>query len=236
LFNTFTFAIAESKQMLYNLNTERISSRQEEPAIIKFFARFFSFIFHPLFISSYTMGFLIFIHPAVFTGFDNRTKLFRFLSVLLFTCAFPAFSVFIGWRLKLIKSIQVPTVRDRIIPYVIAMFFYWWTWNVFKNLPDSPPVTVRFLLGSFLAICGAWMCNIFFKISMHAVAAGGLLMFILLFAMSDNYGSGLYLSVAVLLTGVVCTSRLIASDHSPFELYSGLLVGLMAELISWQFY
>ena|SRR6516165_760988 len=222
--------------MIQNMNLENNRVRQDEPAAIRALAAFFSFVFHPLFLASYVMGFLIFIHPAVFTGFENRTRVFRFLSVFTCTCFFPAFAVFIGWRLKLIRSIRMDTIRDRLIPYAITMIFYWWVWIVFKNLPDSPVVTVRFLLGSFLAICGGWMCNIFFKISMHGIAAGGLLMFFILFALSDTYGSGLYLSVAVLICGIVCTSRLIASDHSPFELYTGLLVGLLAEFISWQFY
>jgi hypothetical protein len=71
---------------------------------------------------------------------------------------------------------------------------------------------------------------------MHGLAAGGMLMFFILFALSDAYGSGLYLSAAVLVCGIISTSRLIASDHTPFELYSGLAVGMLSELISWQFY
>ena len=222
--------------MIQTLQTKQRPGGQSESALIRFLANFFSFIFHPLLISSYVMGFLIFFHPAVFTGFENRTKGFRFLSVVLFTFFFPSFSVFIGWRLKLIRSIYLPTARDRIIPYVITMFFYWWTWNVFKNLPDSPVVTVQFTLGAFLAICGAWMCNIFFRISMHAVAAGGLLMFFLLFAFHDSYGPGLYLSVAILVAGIICSARLIVSDHTPRDLYAGFVVGLLSAFIAWQYY
>jgi hypothetical protein len=222
--------------MTQNLQIRNSGTSRPQGGTTRALAKLFSFIFHPLFIATYVMGFLIFIHPAVFTGFDSRTKVFRFLTVLLWTGFFPGFFVFIAWRLKLVKSIGMHTIRDRLIPYVLTMFFYWWTWNVFRNLQESPPVAIRFLLGSFLAICGGWMCNIFFRISMHGLAAGGMLMFFILFALSDAYGSGLYLSAAVLVCGIICTSRLIASDHTPFELYSGLAVGMLSELISWQFY
>jgi hypothetical protein len=37
------------------------------------------------------------------------------------------------------------------------------------------------------------------------------------------------LSLALLITGVVCTSRLIVSDHTPKEIYMGLLVGLVCQ-------
>lgn len=202
--------------------------------ILRFLAHLISYLFHPLFISSYVMGFLIFLHPYAFNGYDHRLKMLRFVNIVLCNALFPAFSVFLLWRLKFIQSIFLRTEKERIIPYIIAMIFYWWTWNVYKNL-DSPVMSVHFLLGSFLAICGAWMCNIYFKISMHAVAMGGALMFFFLFSFKDEYASGLYLSVVMLVTGLVCTARLIISDHSRFQIWSGIFIGMLAQYVAWQF-
>jgi hypothetical protein len=115
------------------------------------------------------------------------------------------------------------------------MFFYWWTWNVFRNLSDIPPVVVHFTLGSFLAICGGWMCNIFFKISMHALAMGGLCAFFTIFSMHDAFASGLYISICILIAGFVCTARLLLAEHTPFEIITGLLVGVLAQIVAWLF-
>jgi hypothetical protein len=211
-------------------------SSNSHPAALRFFANFFSWLFHPLFISSYVMFFLIFLHPYEFAGFDERTKIFRFLNIFLCTAFFPAFAIFLMWRLGLfMQSIYMRTTRERIIPYVIAMIFYWWPWNVFRNLPDSPPVTIHFLLGNFLSLCGAWMSNIYYKISMHAVAMGSLVCFFILFSFGDGYASGLYISLAFLTAGIVCTSRFIVSDHTAFEIYSGLFVGALGQYVAWQF-
>jgi hypothetical protein len=79
------------------------------------------------------------------------------------------------------------------------------------------------------------MCNIYFKISMHTVAVGGALMFFLLFSFNDDYGSGLYPSLALLVTGLVCTARLLTGAHTPFQIGSGLFIGLLAQYIAWQF-
>ncbi len=198
-------------------------------------AHIISYLFHPLFINAYVMAFLIFFHPYAFAGFDHQTRVFRFLNIVLCNTFLPAFSVFLAWRLKLVKSLLLRDEKERIIPYILAMIFYWWTWIVFKNLSDIPPVAIHFLLGSFLAICGGWICNIFFKISMHAIAMGGALMFSYLFGFNDVYGSGLFIAVALVVTGLVCTSRLILSAHSEFEVWSGLFVGLLAQYIAWQF-
>jgi hypothetical protein len=202
--------------------------------VTRFFANFFSYIFHPLFISSYVMAFLIFAHPLSFAEYDHMTKVFRFLTIIACNVFFPLFAVFIMWRLKLfVTSIFLRGEKERIVPYLIAMIFYWWTWYLYKNLPDSPVISIQFLAGSFLALVGAFLCNIYFKISIHTVAMGGALMFFLLFSFTDEYASGLYLSIALAATGVVATSRLLVGAHSSFEVWAGLFVGMLAQLIGW---
>ena len=133
-------------------------------------AHFFSVVFHPLFISAYVMAFIIFVHPYAFSAFEHKQKVMRLLTVILCNTFFPLFAVFLLWRLQLIKSILLRTEKDRIVPYLIAMIFYFWTAFVFKRLPDTSPIAIHFLGGAFLAVCGAWICNIYFKVSMHAIA------------------------------------------------------------------
>jgi hypothetical protein len=218
-----------------NASTYTVPRPAEKNPVIRILAHVIAYVFHPLFITSYVMAFLIFLHPYAFTGFDQRVKVFRFINIVLCNAFFPTFAVFLLWRLGFIKSMHLRTEKERIIPYIIAMIFYWWTWNVFKNLPDSPPIAVQFLLGSFLALCGGWLCNIYFKISMHGIAMGGALMFFILFSFHDAYASGLYVSLATLATGLVATSRLITGDHNAVEIYSAILIGMLAQYIGWLF-
>lgn len=168
-------------------------------------------------------------------GVDERTRILRLSSTILFTFLYPGIVIFLAWRLKLVRSLSLNNRQDRIIGFLIAMFFYWWTWNVFRNLTDVPPVAVHFALGSFLAICGGWMCNIFFKISMHALALGGVCAFFILFGLQDAFATGLYVVVPVLITGIVCSARLILAEHTPFEIYIGLLIGAAAQWFAWLF-
>ena len=39
--------------------------------------------------------------------------------------------------------------------------------------------------------------------------------------------------VVFVLTGVVATSRLIVSNHTPFEIYTGILIGILCQLIGY---
>jgi hypothetical protein len=61
---------------------------------------------------------------------------------------------------------------------------------------------------------------------------GVMLTFILLLAFSQHLNFGIYISVALLVTGVVCTSRFIVSDHYPKEIYGGLFVGGLSMLVA----
>jgi hypothetical protein len=212
-----------------------MSKAETRNPLIRFVAHFISILFHPLLITCYVIAFLLFVHPFLFAGFGNQLKLFRFLSVFVTSFFLPVFSIFLCWRLGFVQSMLLRSARDRIIPYVIVMVFYFWVWYVYHNQEENPPESVAFLLGSFLAVCGAWFCNIFFKISMHATAAGGLVMFFLLFSFHDPYASGLYLSLSILLGGLICSARLIVSDHHPVDIYAGLLVGMISEALGWVF-
>jgi hypothetical protein len=200
---------------------------------VRFFAYFFSVLFHPLLLSSYVFAFLIYLHPAVFEGMDLHTKNLRMFSMVLFTLFFPAVSLFLAWRLKLIKSLSLENRQDRLVGFIVTMFFYFWASYVFRNLPDIPSVASRFVLGTFLAVCGAWMCTIFYKVSLHAVAMGGMVCFFILFGYEDPYVSGLYLVLVILICGVVCSSRLILGAHNRFEMITGFFVGIMAQSIAW---
>ena len=203
--------------------------------VVRFFAHFFSILFHPLLLSSYVFAFLIYLHPAAFEGVDRQKKNLRMLSMLLFTIFFPGVSLFLAWRLKLIKSLTLENRQDRLVGFIVTMFFYFWASYVFRNLEDIPSVASGFVLGTFLAVCGAWMCTIFYKVSLHAVAMGGLFCFFILFGFGDPYVSGLYLVLAVLICGLVCSSRLILGAHNRFEMISGFFVGIIAQAVAWLF-
>src|SRR4051794_25833329 len=149
----------------------------DQPFLLRFLAHVFSFIFHPLFIPCYIAFFLIYIHPYAFAGFGEKGKLFKWIQVFISTCFFPAFSVFLLARLGFAQSIQLKNQKERIIPYTLSMIFFFWAFYVSKNQPDNPPLLIILLLGLFITCIAGMLANIYFKVSMHGMAMGGLVMF-----------------------------------------------------------
>src|SRR5258706_2685966 len=93
----------------------------EQPQVLKVIAKIISYLLHPLFIPTYVFLWLTWRFPESFSGITLTGLIFKKISVFLNASFFPAFSVFLLWRLKFIESIYLRTQKDRIIPYIITM-------------------------------------------------------------------------------------------------------------------
>jgi hypothetical protein len=214
------------------VNKEDLTSNRF-PFLIKLLAHFFSYVFHPLFIPLYVTLFLMYIHPSYFSGIDNQTKFWLPLTVVQLTIFYPVLSVLLLKALGFIDSFFLKTSKDRIIPYIISGIFFFWMFQVCKNYPDSlNPIITSFMLGIFLTSSAGLIANIYVKISLHAMGMGGLLGLFLIIMAFNTMLMTWPLCIAILVTGLVCTSRLIISDHSTKEIYYGLFLGLLCQLVA----
>jgi hypothetical protein len=213
-------------------NKEMLSSPSEKHSlIIKLLANFFSYLFHPIFIPLYVTWMLAFIHPNYFVGFSTIGKYKILLLVAINAFAFPLITVLLLKGLGFINSIFLRTQKDRIIPYIASMTFFFWTQYVLREQNFVPRILVAFMFGVFISSSAALIANIYHKISMHAIGMGGMLgLFLVVMQQKTMLMTG-PLTFVLLTTGIVCTARMIVSDHQPKEIYTGLMVGLICQFI-----
>ena len=214
---------------------EEIVHPLPQPTWLRVFAKIISYLFHPLFIPAYLAAYVIYIHPYAFAMLDEKQKLIRWLSVFVTTAFFPAVTVFLLWRLKFASSIFLKTQKERIIPYVTSVIYFFWAFYVSKNLPGSPPVIVFLFLGIFLSTSAALMANSYFKISLHGLGVGGAAAYMILLSMASMQSMGLVIAATTIVAGLVCTSRLIISDHRPFDIYWGVIIGAVSQYVAYLF-
>jgi hypothetical protein len=204
------------------------------PIVVKWLAHFFSFIFHPLFIPVIATWYLAYIQPGYFTGISPEEKNLIILRVGYITIFYPALTVLLLKGLGFIKSIFLKTQRERIAPYIATNFFYFWMFLVFRNQPEVPAILTCFIFGAFLASSVALISNIYFKISMHALGVGALCGLALIIIFSGfTYAVFLTPMIIVLITGLVSTSRLIVSDHKPFDIYSAIILSILCQMVAY---
>lgn len=206
-------------------------TKSRQPVIVLFFAHFFSYVFHPLFIPFYVSWFIEFMHPSYFSGFSDAGKKRVLVMVTINAIAFPFITVVLLKALGFIDSFFLRTQRDRIIPYIASMTFFFWAQYALREQPEIPRILVAFMFGVFISSAAALIANIYFKVSMHAIGMGGLTGIFFIIMQQNTMLMTWPLSAALLIAGLVCTSRLIVSDHTPKDIYSGLLIGFICQLI-----
>lgn len=216
---------------------ERIYPQQ--PLMIRVIAQAISWIFHPVFVPIYVIYFLAYIHPFVFAGFDNRLKNTAVMGAgfMAFTF-FPLVTVLLLKGLKFIDSIYLRTQRDRVIPLIACMIWYFWiayVWFSFgktRNAIDMPAEAIVFAIATFASTVIGLMVNIKMKVSLHAISMGIVLAFFIMLALTQPLNFGIWLSVVLFITGMVCTARFIVSDHTATEIYGGLATGIASLLLA----
>lgn len=222
--------ITDDRQQTTAINSTLVVSSSW--SVVKILAHIFSYLFHPIFIPIYAVAFLVFVHPSFFSGFSIAAKKQTLLIVFINAVAFPILAVVLLKAVGFIQSIFLKTQKDRIIPYMACGIFFFWAYLVFKNQTNYPLILSSFLLGVFLASSAALLANIYFKISMHATGVGGLLGIFLLIMKSNTMLMTWPLCIAIAITGLVCTARLLISDHSTKEIYIGLMAGLLSQFVA----
>ena len=211
-----------------------IPERIEHPAWMKVLARIISVVFHPLFVPVYLTYFILEIHSYQFAGIDPWIKTLKLLLIGITCCFMPLMSILLLKGLNFIDSIFLKTQKERIAPYIICMTFYFSTWYFFKKQHEVGDL-VSMTMAIFNASVFGFITNIFLKVSMHAIAVGVMSTFMALLAYTDSANLSLYLSVAVIIAGLVCTARLIVSDHTQKEIYLGFFIGVFSQLAAHYF-
>lgn len=200
--------------------------------VLKAFGIFFSYLFHPLLLIVWVSLYLLYVNDTIFLGLDSFDRLKVFLRIISTSVLLPMITVLLLKALGFIQSIQLHTQKERIIPYVACITFFFWSYYVARQLQDPAPLKA-FLLTLFISASVALIINNYFKVSMHAIGAGSLLAYFILLLFNGKIESGLPLTLAVFIAGITCTSRLIAGRHHPFDIGFGFVMGFVLQLISW---
>ncbi len=195
-------------------------------------AQLLSYIFHPIFIPIYVVAFFVYVHPSYFSGFSEKSKMQTIIITAVNVVIFPLLTILLLKALGFIGSIFLNTKKDRIVPYMASGIFFFWAYTVFQKQEIYPPIMSSFILGIFLSASAALIANIYFKISMHAIGVGGWLGVFFVIARESSMLMTWPFAIVLLIAGLVCTARLLISNHTEKDIYLGLFVGFAAQIIA----
>lgn len=202
-----------------------------QPKVLVVLANIVSVLFHPVFMPL-VMAIVIFkLAPAGFVGLTPKQVGLLFINIGLTTVFFPLFSIMLMKPLGFISSYKMPTAKERTIPLMATMIFYFWVSHVFNSMPGVVPFALKvLLLGNFWGIILIFLINIFTKISMHTSTAGGMIGIILVLMMTSSVNFIVPLFVAIIIAGIIGTARMILGAHQRGDIWLGYIIGIIVQL------
>ncbi|MCB9063784.1 MAG: hypothetical protein H6551_01420 [Chitinophagales bacterium] len=206
--------------------------RGTENKMLRVLAKFVSYLLHPIFMPLILLGTLYYVSPISFVKYKGTDLQMVFARVALITVFFPLLVVLLLKGLGFIKSIFMRTQKERIIPLLWTMICYWWVSHVFKNT-DAPLIMQVLFKGSYWGLIVLFVCSIFFKISMHTMAAGGMLGFLTVLIIMSPVDMTIPLIAAIVVAGFSGTARLLLGAHTQFEIWSGYVLGILVQLAAY---
>ena len=199
---------------------------------MRFFYRFLSLIFHPVFIPVY-MVLLVLSLPVLEILLLNLLLRTMIVGLLLVNnVIIPLFAVQILKSQGLVKSFSMESRAERNIPYMLNVVLYAITTYMLGRTGyiDKSLVLVPFL--ALIISLLLYIFNRYIKISAHLAALGSLTAFILLLRFYYEIDMVSPFIFAVLISGLVGSARLYLQAHRPKEIWLGFALGFFVSLIT----
>lgn len=125
--------------------------------------------------------------------------------------------------------------KERLLPYITTGAYYIWAYVVFRK-SGYPQVFDIIILGATITLFATFMLNLFWKISAHAGAMGCFIVLTLALCTLSPDNVNYLLVIAVLLAGIIGSSRLLLNAHNTGEIFIGYFIGIVSMVVALQFY
>jgi membrane-associated phospholipid phosphatase len=198
--------------------------RESKDNEMKLFANIISIVFHPLLMVTY--GMLLALSFTYLAIYPLTLKLCLMGVVFCCTVAAPGLIITLMVKSGVADDMELTNRRKRVIPYLLFItsnmtcFYY-----LFKM--QFPFWILSMFIGVCVSLITALCINFVWKISIHALGVGGLLgaiMGVARIQMTNPYG---LLILVIMVAGLVGTARIILEKHTPMQVYTGFLLGLI---------
>ncbi len=187
-------------------------------------ARWLSVLLHPLFMPVITLWLAFRFDPHLAFFLPEEARWIILGMVALMTIAFPITSALLLLRAGLISSLHMPGRMERIAPYVMTMVYFAMTWYLLRRSGLHPAVQ-GLIIGALVALALTTLITLRWKISAHMVGIGGAIGALAGLAALHALPMLPPIAVLIVLAGALASARLLSSDHTPAQVYSGTLLG-----------
>lgn len=194
---------------------------------------FFSYVFHPIFVSIYgTLFYFLATQMHLYKTLFYMTL----LQVGILTLLLPLSLYYLFFSIGLIKSFTEASLKERKIPILIQAVLLFILIKFSSSFNNMPELYYFFLGGFFSSLLAFIAVTLKFKASLHMIAITSLATFV--YALSFHFQLPLKNSIAFMIMsiGFVASSRLYMKSHTSVELIIGSCIGIITQVGFWSFW
>ncbi|MCR4959087.1 MAG: hypothetical protein K6B13_10895 [Prevotella sp.] len=192
-------------------------------------ARVVSIIFTPFYLP--LVGIAMLLTFTFLSGLPTKYKLLLAATVYLLTVFIPTVLIFLyrlvrGWSLQ-----ELGRKRNRIVPYAISITSYllciWLLDRVYVNHE-----IISIIIAALIIQAVSIIVNFFWKISTHTAAIGGVTGALVAYGFLFEFNPVGWLCLAILVSGIVGSARIILRQHSLAQVVGGYFIGVVCAFVS----
>jgi hypothetical protein len=191
----------------------------------------FSYIFHPIFVSLYGTLFYFLIDQN-FT-YELTTIYLTLIQVSILTVFLPLALFFLLISVGIVKSFTEATIKERRLPIAIQALLLFILLKFSVSLDYIPELYFYFLGGLISALLALVATLIKHKASLHMIGISALTTFIYFLCVHFELAFVNTLALSIVCMGLVGSSRLYMKSHTPLELVTGSIIGIVPQLLLW---
>ena len=136
----------------------------------------------------------------------------------------------------LISTWNINNRQERIIPLFITGVFYSLAFYWLLKINVLPKFILQCMLACAISVFITLIISLFWKISIHMLGVGGLTGITIALLYMQGVNIHIYLMASILVAGFLGSARLKLNAHSPMQVYSGYLLGIITVILAVGFF
>lgn len=173
----------------------------------------------------------MFFGETDFSEQSTYSKIFLLVWIVLYTAVAPVMFMAVLKFVKLVESFKLEKTKDRLIPMLFVAICYM---TAMISLSDSVGFLLarKFFMGPAILLCLTAIVSTWWKISMHATALGAAAAMFYVVSIAGMGSLRAEFCAAILLAGLVGTSRILLGFHTLAQVVVGFVVGFAVIFLS----
>ena len=187
-------------------------------------ARVMSMVFTPFYLP--LVGLIALFTFSYMAMMPWHYKLLILALVYVFTILLPTVLIHVYRRYQGWTLIDLGVKERRMVPYILSILCYFSCYYL-MNVLHFPHFMSRILMAALLIQVICALINVWWKISTHTAAIGGVAGGLMAFAFIFDFNPVWWLSLVFIIAGLLGTSRIILRQHSLLQVCAGFGVGVV---------